>query len=463
MLRIYNSLSNKKEIFKPIHGNQVRLYVCGMTVYDFCHIGHARSMIVFDVIVRYFKLLGYDVLFVRNITDIDDKIIKRAIENQESTISLTERFIDALHEDTAALGLLSPDEEPKATNYIDNMISLITILLDKNFAYIAEGGDVYFDVRRFKEYGKLSHRNLEKLKAGVRIEVTDVKRYPLDFILWKMAKPGEPKWPSPWGEGRPGWHIECSAMSTHLLGQPFDIHGGGVDLKFPHHENEIAQSEAACQQSFANIWMHVGLLQVNNEKMSKSLGNYYTIRDVKETYHSETIRYFMLSSHYRSPVNYSAENLNQSFQALSRLYLCLLEDLSLKLDLSSHLIKPFLEKFFEAMNDDFNTPEALAVLFEISHEINRLSSQGMMEDAILLSNLLKYFGNVLGILQSDPKVFLQGKFSSTDNAKIEQLIMTRTQARKERNWQLADEVRVELQTMGITIEDSAEGTRWRRS
>lgn len=478
MLKIYNSLTHKKENFKPIHFPKVGLYVCGITVYDYCHIGHARSMIVFDVVVRYLLQLGYDVNFIRNITDVDDKIINRARENNETTEQLTARFIQAMNEDARALGLLPPNHEPRATEYITEIIALISKLLANHSAYIAENGDVYFNVRNFLDYGQLSNRDVDKLRAGVRIEINDLKRDPLDFILWKIAKPGEPKWPSPWGEGRPGWHIECSAMSTHELGQPFDIHGGGLDLKFPHHENEIAQSEAACNVRFANTWMHVGLLQLNNEKMSKSLGNYFTIKEVLAKHEVETIRYFMLMAHYRSPINYSNENLTQAYHALSRLYLALLDlppipDFNIDLlandqsqtlsQWDKKLIQDFFQTFQSAMNDDFNTPEAIAVLFEMAHQIQRWRSEQKIKEALLLASLLKYQGAVLGILQKDPEIFLRGTVSADEIDRINQLIKAREQARINKAWQQADEIRDQLQAMGVVIEDSTIGTRWRKT
>lgn len=456
-MRIYNSLTKKKEDFVPIKSNEVSLYVCGMTVYDYCHIGHARSMIIFDVVVRYLRLRGFNINFVRNITDIDDKIIQRALDNQETCDHLTTRFIDAMHEDERALLLLPPDNEPRATEFIPNIIALIERIIHQGYAYVSGNGDVCFDVRKFKEYGKLSHRDIEQLEAGARVELNESKRDPLDFVLWKMAKPDEPKWSSPWGDGRPGWHIECSAMSTSLLGQPFDIHGGGLDLKFPHHENEIAQSEAAEKKAFANTWMHVGLLQVGGEKMSKSLGNFFTIREVLEKHDAELIRYFMISGHYRSPVNYSEENLTQLRKGLDRLYAALRG-----LPASEKKgATEFVEKFYAAMDDDFNTPVALSVLFDLAHHIQRLREAGQMEEAAACANTLKKLGEPFCLLQTDPEFYFKGKEDSVDAEKVETLIAAREQARAEKNWQEADTIRNTLMEMGVAIEDTADGTLWR--
>ncbi len=458
MLKIYNSLPRKKQEFKPIIPGKINLYACGNTVYDYCHIGHARSMIMFDVIIRYLRYQGYEVTYVRNITDIDDKIIKRALENKESISELTRRFIEAQREDELALGLLKPTFEPRATEFIEPMIDLIKELCEQGFAYVAENGDVYFDVRKFKDYGKLSKRKIEELRSGVRIELNDIKRDPLDFVLWKISKPDEPKWPSPWGEGRPGWHIECSAMSTRLLGQPFDIHGGGMDLKFPHHENEIAQSEAANGKEFAKVWMHVGLLQINKEKMSKSLGNFLTIRDALAKHHPEVLRYFMISGNYRSPVNYSAENLSQAAHAVHHFYLTL-RDLP-----NVEIIKngdAYQQKFQTAMDDDFNTPLALAVLFDLSKEINRQRNLDIQQ-AAELGAVLKQLGNVLGILQSSPEDFLRGSLQTDEATQIEKLILARNQARAAKDWQEADRIRQQLLSMGVVLEDASTGTNWRR-
>ncbi|HET8707482.1 MAG TPA: cysteine--tRNA ligase, partial [Pseudomonadales bacterium] len=360
MLKIYNSQTRQKEIFKPLHDNVVNMYVCGMTVYDFCHIGHARVMVAFDVVVRYLRERGYTVNYVRNITDIDDKIINRANENQEPFNALVDRFITAMDEDAAALGVMKPDQEPRATGYIDEIVGMVNTLIEKGHAYPVSNGDVYYRVASFPTYGKLGQKNLDDLQAGARVEVGEIKENPLDFVLWKSAKPNEPKWPSPWGEGRPGWHIECSAMSTCCLGKTLDIHGGGGDLIFPHHENEIAQSEAATGEKFVNTWMHVGFVQVNEEKMSKSLGNFFTIREVLKEFDAEVVRYFIVSSHYRSPLNYSEENLNHAKSALSRFYTALKGKIAN--EPAQHT--RFEQEFFEAMDDDFNTPKAVAVLFE---------------------------------------------------------------------------------------------------
>lgn len=455
-LQIYNSLTKQKHEFVPVVPGKIRIYVCGITVYDYCHIGHARSIILFDVIVRCLRSRGWEVEYVRNITDIDDKIIKRANENGETVDALTHRFIDAMHEDERALGVLEPDHEPQATNYVAQIIVLIEQIIEQGYAYVAKNGDVCFEVRKFKEYGKLSHRNIEDLLAGVRVEIGEGKRDPLDFVLWKLAKPDEPKWESPWGDGRPGWHIECSAMSTGLLGQPFDIHGGGMDLKFPHHENEIAQSEAANNKGFANTWMHVGLLQVSGEKMSKSLNNFFTIREVLEEYDPELVRYFMISGHYRSPVNYAKENLAQLQNGLERLYLALRH-----LPDAEEEETAFELKFNEAMDDDFNTPIAMSVLFDMAHEIQRLREKEELAAAAKLGKTLKRLAGTFGILQKDPSQFFQGDVSSQEVDKINDLIQERQKAREEKNWQRADEIRDELTAMGVVIEDS-DKTTWRR-
>ena len=457
MLQIYDSLTKQKREFVPVKSGHVRIYVCGITVYDHCHIGHARSIILFDVIIRYLRSRGWRVDYVRNITDIDDKIINRANKNRESCDALTERFIEAMRKDEKALGVLKPDHEPRATEYIPKITALIETIIEKGYGYVADNGDVYFDVRKFKPYGKLSHRDIEQLQAGARVEIGESKRDPLDFVLWKLAKPGEPTWDSPWGPGRPGWHIECSAMSTALLSQPFDIHGGGMDLKFPHHENEIAQSEAASDNGFANTWMHIGLLQVGSEKMSKSLGNFFTIQEVLEEHDPELVRYFMISGHYRSPVNYSEENLSQLQNGLERLYLALRD-----LPDAEETETEFEARFNEAMDDDFNTPVAMSVLFEMAHEIQRLREQGDLQVAAKLGKTLVRLGNVFGILQKNPSQFFQGDIASQEIEKINSLIKERDQARADKNWQRADEIRDELMTMKVVIEDSSEGTTWRR-
>jgi cysteinyl-tRNA synthetase len=460
MLKIYNSLTQQKETFKPLQLNQVKMYVCGMTVYDYNHIGHARSFITFDVIVRYLRTRGFDVQYIRNITDIDDKIIKRAEELSIEWSALTAKFIEAMHEDDRSLGLSPPSAEPRATEFIPQMIRLIEKLIENDSAYVSENGDVYFSVRNFKEYGKLSHHNLDQLMKGVRIDIREKKKDPLDFALWKSAKPGEPSWDSPWGLGRPGWHIECSAMSTELLGQPFDIHGGGLDLKFPHHENEIAQAEAACSKTFANIWMHAGLLMVNKEKMSKSLGNFFTIREVLEKHHPETLRYLMIASHYRSPVNYSEETMAQNLSSLSRLYLALrdLPDVKINSEQSE-----YEKRFYEKMDDDFNTSEALAVLFDMVREINRLREEGKVQEAAQFAAILKKLANILGILQEDPEIFLKGSVSDDLSSRVEELIVARNDARSKKDWAGADRIRDELLEMDVVLEDTSQGTVWRKS
>ncbi|RAP38062.1 cysteine--tRNA ligase [Legionella quinlivanii] len=452
MLSLYNSLTRKKEAFKALTPGKIGLYACGITVYDRCHLGHARSMVCFDAMVRFLRSQNYEVTYVRNITDIDDKIIVRAQERGISINELTSHFIDAMHNDERSLNILPPDVEPRATAHIHSIIQLIEKLLERKNAYISDNGDVCFEVSSFKEYGKLSHKDLEGLVAGARIEVVREKRSPLDFVLWKSAKPGEPSWPSPWGDGRPGWHIECSAMAMHELGQQFDIHGGGLDLQFPHHENEIAQSEAATGKPFANYWIHVGMLQVNNEKMAKSLGNFYTIEDVLKNHHPEVIRYFLLSSHYRSPLNYSDENLSNSAKALTRLYQSLKD---IEFSGNEEMDTDWSNQFNEAMNDDFNTPIALSVLFQLSHELNKTRDPRQ-------AATLKKLAEVLGLLQIEPEQFLQAEPTGIDKATIEQLIAERTQAKAEKNWKRADEIRDQLAESGVELADSASGTSWRR-
>ncbi|MFN3785833.1 MAG: cysteine--tRNA ligase, partial [Thiothrix sp.] len=404
MLHIYNSLTRQKEVFTPIHPRQVRMYVCGMTVYDYCHLGHARVMVVFDTVYRYLKASGYAVHYVRNITDIDDKIIKRAGENAEPIQALTQRFIDAMHEDEAALNVLRPDDEPRATGNIPEMLAMIQVLLDKGLAYRGSNGDVYYDVSQFDDYGKLSGRKLDELRAGERVAIDDVKDDPLDFVLWKAAKPGEPAWDAPWGAGRPGWHIECSAMSQKLLGDHFDIHGGGSDLQFPHHENEIAQSEGCTGHKHVNYWMHNGFIRVNNEKMSKSLGNFFTIREVLQHYRAEAIRFFILNSHYRSQLNYATEQLDAANAALTRLYTAI-RGLP---EVGAANNTDYERRFNLAMDDDFNTPEALAVMFELARDINRVRSEQSAPAAAPLGALLKRLGKILGILQAPPEDWLKG-------------------------------------------------------
>jgi len=458
MLKIYNSLSKQKETFKPIKEGEINLYVCGMTVYDYCHLGHGRVLVAFDVITRYLKARGYKVNYIRNITDIDDKIIKRANENQEAFDALTERFIDAMDEDVSRLGVLLPDKEPRATAYIAEIIAMIEKLLEKKLAYIAKNGDVYFHVSQFKNYGKLAHKDIEGLKAGARVDVTDAKEEPLDFVLWKMAKPDEPKWNSPWGEGRPGWHIECSAMSTHCLGDHFDIHGGGFDLQFPHHENEIAQTEGATGKTFVNTWMHVGYLQINKEKMSKSAGNFFTIRDILKTYPAEVVRYFLLSSHYRKPLNYSTENLQIAFSALQRFYYALRK---VKPTEGLSIDEAYHQRFIDVMDDDFNTPEALAVMFDCVREMNRVEKDDPKR-ASELSATVKALGAVLGILHQSPEDFLHRGTPEEEVIKIDSLIVERQKAREEKNWNVADKIRDELVELNVVVEDHVDGTTWRK-
>jgi cysteinyl-tRNA synthetase len=456
MLKIYNSLTQQKEEFKPIQPGKINMYVCGMTVYDYCHLGHARMLSAFDVIVRYLKWRGYDVTYVRNITDIDDKIIKRANENNEDFRAVTARFIKAMNEDIGALNLLPPKFEPCATEHIPEMIALIEKLLAAGVAYVADNGDVYYEVRKFPPYGNLAHRDIEKLESGARVEVNDVKRDPLDFVLWKLAKPSEPFWESPWGQGRPGWHIECSAMSMHKLGEHFDIHGGGKDLIFPHHENEIAQSEAATKKKFANTWMHVGYLQTEKEKMSKSLGNFFTIRDLLPKHLPEVIRYFLIASHYRSPLQYTEDLLQQSHHSLIRFYTSLRNLPEAQIPKNTL----FEQQIIEAMDDDFNVPIAFSVLFELSHEIQRLRETNILA-AAEHGALLRYLGGIFGILQDDPETFLRAGKLDLDVNQIEKLIVLRNQARASKNWAEADRIRKELSAMSVVLEDGAEGTTWR--
>ena len=457
-MKIYNSLTQTKEDFIPIRSGKIGLYACGMTVYDQCHLGHARSLLAFDMMVRYLRYSGYEVNYVRNITDIDDKIITRANDKGEPWRALTERYIESMHDDEQELGILTPNHEPRATDFIPEIIQLIQQIIDNGYGYVAGNGDVCFEIARFEDYGKLSKRDIDSLISGVRVGVDAGKRHPLDFVLWKLAKPGEPHWESPWGDGRPGWHIECSAMSTQLLGQPFDIHGGGLDLKFPHHENEIAQSEAACGCNFANTWIHAGLLTINGEKMSKSLGNFMTIKDAIREYGAEEIRFFMLSGHYRSPLNFSRENLKQSRAALDRLYNSLRGLPSVPSPLETDEEGAFVKK----MNDDFNTPEAVSILFNLSHEIHRTRQQSP-DQAASLASLLKRLGGVLGILQRDPESYFRGELASTEIEEIERLISDRTMARQDKNWALADEIRSKLEAMGVMIEDTADGVKWKKN
>ena len=462
MIRIYNTLTQQKEIFQPLQPGKVRMYVCGMTVYDYCHLGHARVLVAFDVITRYLRHRGYDVHYVRNITDIDDKILRRAEENGEAFTRLTERMIQAMHEDEARLGVLPPTEEPRATAHIDDIIAMIRTLIQKGHAYVADNGDVYFSVASFPEYGKLSKKKLEDLVAGARVDVQEAKRSPADFALWKAAKPGEVSWPSPWGEGRPGWHIECSAMSTKCLGETFDIHGGGPDLLFPHHENEIAQSECATGHAFVHTWMHAGAIRVNKEKMSKSLGNFFTIREILDKYPAEVVRYFLVSSHYRSQVDYSEDNLAEAGRTLSKLYLALRGILPAKdADVPE---TEYDRRFTEVMDDDFNTAGAVAVLHAVAGEINQLRRDGQDQEARRMAAVLVRLGAVLGLLQQDPDAFLQADAGAELSAEeIERLIEARAEARKARDFAEADRIRDELAAKGIILDDSRQGTTWRRA
>ncbi len=460
MLKIYNSLARQKQEFLPIEAGKVRMYVCGMTVYDYCHIGHARVMVVFDMVASYLRASGYEVTYVRNITDIDDKIIARAQENGEDINALTARYIAAMEEDAAALGVHKPDLEPRATQHMHEIIAMIEALLVRGHAYLADNGDVYYDVSGFSAYGQLSGKKLDELRAGARVEIEVGKDDPLDFVLWKAAKPGEPSWASPWGPGRPGWHIECSAMSTGCLGNHFDIHGGGQDLQFPHHENEIAQSEGATGEHFVNYWMHNGFVRVDDEKMSKSLGNFFTVREVLARYRPEVVRYFILASHYRSPLNYSDDHLDKARNALDRLYTALRG-----LPAGSGQVLPgYRHRFNTAMDDDFNTPEAIAVLFELAHELNR-ARDGDHERTGDLAATLRSLGAILGLLQADPDTYLRTATSgeaSLDEARIEVLLEQRDQARRERDWAASDRIRDALLEQGIVLEDGPAGTTWRR-
>ena len=431
MLEIYNSLSHKKEKFEPIRPNKIGMYVCGVTVYDLCHIGHGRTFVCFDTIVRYLRYIGYDVTYVRNITDVDDKIIKRAQENGESCESLTTRLIEEMYKDFGALNILRPDIEPKATHHINDIINMVSKLIDNGNAYVASNGDVMFSIDSFHDYGKLSGQNLDELQAGIRVSVENSKKNPYDFVLWKMSKPGEPMWDSPWGKGRPGWHIECSAMNSKYLGNVFDIHGGGSDLIFPHHENEIAQSCCAHHTEYVKYWMHSGMMMINKEKMSKSLGNFFTIRELLDKYDGEVLRYFLLSAQYRSQLNYSIDNLEQSKSALSRLYTSL-RNLELGEPLTESV---YIDRFKSAMDDDFNTPLAYSVLFDMAKEINNLKSNDPVQAGIRVS---------------------------VENSKKNPYDFVRNDARKAKNWAVADAARKKLSDMGIIIEDSANGTTWRK-
>lgn len=456
-LSIYNTLTKAKEPLRPLAGNHIRMYVCGMTVYDFCHIGHARVMVAFDVIARWLRHRGYQLTYVRNITDIDDKIIRRANENGEPFESLVARMIAAMHEDETRLSVLRPDQEPRATDHIAGMHQMIQTLIDKGFAYAPGNGDVYYRVGKFAGYGKLSRKRIEDLKIGARIEVGESKEDPLDFVLWKSAKPGEPSWDSPWGKGRPGWHIECSVMSTCCLGDTFDIHGGGPDLVFPHHENEIAQSEAATGKLYAKTWMHAGAVRVDGEKMSKSLGNFFTIREVLDKYSPEVVRYLLVASHYRSPINYSEDSLREAKSALERFY----RTLNSLPDSIPSGDQAFNDRFAAAMDDDFNTPEACAVLFDMAREVNRLRSVDI-DAAAGLAARLKELAGVLGLLQLEPQAFLRaGADGRVDAQQVNELIARRLQARAEKNWAESDRIRDQLAGMGVVLEDNKSGTSWR--
>ncbi|WP_174849868.1 cysteine--tRNA ligase [Yersinia artesiana] len=460
MLKIFNTLSRQKEEFKPIHAGKIGMYVCGITIYDLCHIGHGRTFVAFDVVARYLRYLGYSLTYVRNVTDVDDKIIKRAIENNETCEQLTTRMLAEMHKDFDALNLQRPDLEPRATHHIPEIIELTERLIARNHAYVAANGDVMFSVESDPDYGVLSRQDLDQLQAGARVEVADVKRNPMDFVLWKMSKPGEPSWESPWGPGRPGWHIECSAMNGKQLGAHFDIHGGGSDLMFPHHENEIAQSTCAHDGPYVNYWMHSGMVMIDKEKMSKSLNNFFTIRDVLAYYDAETVRYFLMSGHYRSQLNYSEENLKQARASLERLYTALRG--------TDENATPaggaeFEARFRAAMDDDFNTPEAYSVLFDIAREVNRLKAEDMTAANALAAELRK-LAHVLGLLEQDPELFLQSGAQTDDDevAKIEALIKQRNDARSSKDWALADSARDQLNELGIVLEDGPQGTTWRR-
>ena len=467
---LYNSEQRKKVEFVPRKEGHIDLYVCGMTVYDYCHIGHARTVIAFDYIIRFLRSQGWQVKYVRNITDIDDKIIKRANENGEKISDLTSRFIDAMNEDFAKLGCLEPDASPKATDHIDHMQNMIGTLVDNGTAYPANNGDVYFEVEKFAKYGRLSGRKLEDMQAGAseRVDVEVEKKHPFDFVLWKHAKENEPSWASPWGNGRPGWHIECSAMSTCCLGNHFDIHGGGADLSFPHHENEIAQSEAATGEQYVNYWMHAGFINVDGEKMSKSLGNFFTIRDVIEKFHPEVVRYFIVSSHYRSPVNYSDVALKEAKNTLSRFYHSFKAYQQAYGEASTQQFdEALVEKFNAAMRDDFNTPEAIAILFEINKELNRAVKEENAEQAGIYYSTLRHLTNILGLVQYNVDEFLKSDIGQETlgltEEQIEDLIQQRKDAKKAKEFAKADEIRQSLLDQGVVLEDTRQGTIWRRA
>ena len=458
MLKIYNSITRQKQEFKPITPGKIGMYVCGVTIYDLCHIGHGRTFVSFDMIVRYLRYAGYEVNFQRNITDVDDKIIKRANENNESCEALTERLIGEMHQDFDALNMLRPDFEPRATLHIEEIIDMVELLLARGHAYVASDGDVLFSVASYPDYGRLSGQNLDQLQAGARVEVDETKQNPMDFVLWKMSKPGEPTWESPWGPGRPGWHIECSAMNSKHLGLHFDIHGGGSDLQFPHHENEIAQSCCAHDTPYVNYWMHTGMVMVDREKMSKSLGNFFTIRDVLGHYDAETVRYFLLSGHYRSQLNYSEDNLKQARSALERLYTAIKD---VDLTVAAAPAEEYAARFNAAMDDDFNTPEAYSVLFDMVREVNRLKLTNMAQ-ASALAVTLKQLADVLGLLSQPPETFFQGGGSDDEVAEIEALIVERNRARTEKDWSAADVARNRLNELGVELEDGPGGTTWRK-
>lgn len=458
-MQVYNTLKKHKETFVPMTPGIVNMYVCGVTVYDYCHIGHARTYITFDVIIRYLRYRGFTVNYIRNITDVDDKIINRARQNGETPQALVHRFTQVMHEEFEKLGIAKPNAEPTVTGTMAEIIAMIEVLIHKDYAYVASNGDVYYAVNKFAPYGKLSGQNLAQLQAGARVEVNECKHEPLDFVLWKMAKPDEISWDSPWGRGRPGWHIECSAMSKKLLGLTFDIHGGGSDLRFPHHENEIAQSEAANGCQFARYWLHSGMVQVDAEKMSKSLGNFFIIGDVLKQYPAEVVRYFLISGHYRSEINYTDDNLQSARAALTRFYTAL-RGLPDRGQRTEDRGQEFADRFVAAMDDDFNTPEALAVLFDLAREINRVRDTSL-DEAADLASLLKELAAVLGILQQSSEAFLKG--DSDDSAEIEVLIARRNAARKAKDWAAADAARAALTAKGIILEDTPEGTSWRRS
>lgn len=461
-LNIYNTLTRKKEVFIPREPNKIGIYVCGMTIYDYCHIGHARLLIAFDMVTRFLRSQNWQVNYVRNITDIDDKILNRAAENNEQYTDLTARFIDRMHEDERSLNVLPPDQEPRATAHIDQIISLIATLIEKDYAYVANNNDVYYRVTKFKTYGKLTNKNLDDMLVGARVAVNELKEDPRDFALWKNAGENEAGWDAPWGRGRPGWHIECSAMSKQCLGETFDIHGGGPDLPFPHHENEIAQSEAANGCTYANYWMHAGAVRLDGEKMSKSLGNFFTIRDVLKKYHPEVIRYLLISSHYRSPINYSEDNLVEAKSGLDRFYGALRDFASVEPADLATLNNAYYKQFVDAMNDDFNTRVAMAAMFDLVRELNS-SATNNQEKAIEQAAALKAMGNILGILQANPNEYLQaGNENEISASNIEALIDERIQAKANKDYARADEIRQQLTVASIVLEDSPAGTKWRR-